>query len=130
MDPFLPSSSSVGSSSPPSTEALMEQVKLQLAQAHAEESLKTVRGKCFAKCITKPGTSLAGVKVAASPGVWIVISKLWESLAEHSSVHHTNVQPVILNPSRELQVVHLIDRSSCLTVKHSISCFSAFRSQN
>ena len=40
MDPFLPSSSSVGSSSPPSTEALMEQVKLQLAQAHAEESLK------------------------------------------------------------------------------------------
>lgn len=54
------------------------------------------------------------MKVAASPGVWIVISKLQESLAEHSSVLHANVQPVILNPSRELQVVHVIDRSSCL----------------
>lgn len=73
----------------------------------------------------KPGTSLAGVKVAASPGVWIIISKLQESLAKHSSVLHANAQPVILDPSRELQVVHVIDRSSCLTVKHSSSCFSA-----
>ncbi|CAN6480550.1 unnamed protein product [Victoria cruziana] len=59
MDSFS-SPSPVGSSSPPSTEQLMDQVKTQLAQAYAEEFLETVRSKCFAKCITKPGTSLSG----------------------------------------------------------------------
>ncbi|XP_043715681.1 mitochondrial import inner membrane translocase subunit Tim13-like [Telopea speciosissima] len=58
MDAF--SSPSSGSSSQPSTEAFMGQLKVQLAQAHAEEFLETIRGKCFDKCITKPGTSLSG----------------------------------------------------------------------
>ncbi|KAI4368011.1 hypothetical protein MLD38_016625 [Melastoma candidum] len=38
----------------------MDQLKTQLAQAYAEEFLETVRGKCFEKCITKPGSSLSG----------------------------------------------------------------------
>ncbi|CAI9759306.1 unnamed protein product [Fraxinus pennsylvanica] len=58
MDSF--SSPSVGSSPKFSTEDLMGQLKVQLAQAYAEEFLETVRGKCFEKCITKPGSSLSG----------------------------------------------------------------------
>ncbi|KAK1438524.1 hypothetical protein QVD17_04333 [Tagetes erecta] len=59
MDSFSsPSSSSP--SSQMSTEDFMDQLKVQLAQAYAEEFLETVRGKCFDKCITKPGSSLSG----------------------------------------------------------------------
>ncbi|XP_068650949.1 mitochondrial import inner membrane translocase subunit Tim13-like [Aristolochia californica] len=57
MDAF---SSSSGGSSAPSSDALMENVKTQLAQAYAEEFIETLRGKCFDKCITKPGSSLSG----------------------------------------------------------------------
>ncbi|KAI4372136.1 hypothetical protein MLD38_010407 [Melastoma candidum] len=41
-----------------STEEFIGQLKRQLAQAYAEKFLETVRGKCFEKCITKPGSSL------------------------------------------------------------------------
>ncbi|KAF3340333.1 Mitochondrial import inner membrane translocase subunit Tim13 [Carex littledalei] len=59
MDAFSsPSSSSSGSGM--STEALMTQIKSQLAEAYAQEFLETVGNKCFAKCVTKPGTSLSG----------------------------------------------------------------------
>ncbi|KAL8201003.1 hypothetical protein R6Q57_012342 [Mikania cordata] len=59
MDSFSsPSSSSP--SSQMSAEDFMDQLKVQLAQAYAEEFLETVRGKCFEKCITKPGSSLSG----------------------------------------------------------------------
>ncbi|CAA6666770.1 unnamed protein product [Spirodela intermedia] len=62
MDPFTssPSSSGLPSSSGPSSDVLMNQLKVQLAQAYAEEFLETVRSKCFTKCITKPGSSLSG----------------------------------------------------------------------
>lgn len=58
MDPY----SSGGSSAAPQMSAgdFMDQLKTQLAQAYAEEFLETVRGKCFDKCITKPGSSLSG----------------------------------------------------------------------
>ncbi|XP_075508696.1 LOW QUALITY PROTEIN: mitochondrial import inner membrane translocase subunit TIM13-like [Primulina tabacum] len=59
MDAFS-SPPSTGSSSKFSPEDLMDQLKTQLAQAYAEEFLETVRGKCFDKCITKPGSSLSG----------------------------------------------------------------------
>ncbi|CAA0840136.1 Mitochondrial import inner membrane translocase subunit TIM13 [Striga hermonthica] len=39
---------------------LMNQVKSELAQVYAEEFLETVRGKCFDKCITKPGLTSRG----------------------------------------------------------------------
>lgn len=55
MDSF-----SSSSGSPPNTEALMDQIKAQLAQAYAQEFLETVGNKCFAKCVTKPGSSLSG----------------------------------------------------------------------
>ncbi|CAM0944770.1 unnamed protein product [Alopecurus aequalis] len=58
MDFSSPPMSSSGS--PPNTEALMEQIKVQLAQAYAQELLETVGNKCFAKCVTKPGTNLSG----------------------------------------------------------------------
>ncbi|KAJ4711767.1 Mitochondrial import inner membrane translocase subunit Tim13 [Melia azedarach] len=59
MDSF--SSVPSGSGSPQfSTEELMDKVKAQLAQAYAQEFLETVTGKCFEKCITKPGSSLSG----------------------------------------------------------------------
>ncbi|KAL6501537.1 protein translocase subunit [Orobanche gracilis] len=58
MDSF--SSPSSGSSPNISAEDMMDQLKAQLAQVYAEEFLETVRGKCFDKCITKPGSSLSG----------------------------------------------------------------------
>lgn len=42
-----------------SPEALMEQVQAQLAQAYMEELVETLRGKCFDKCIAKPGSGLS-----------------------------------------------------------------------
>ncbi|XP_044476632.1 mitochondrial import inner membrane translocase subunit Tim13-like [Mangifera indica] len=58
MDSF---SSPSGSSSPQfSSGDFMEKFKTQLAQAYAQEFLETVTGKCFEKCITKPGSSLSG----------------------------------------------------------------------
>ncbi|XP_047975961.1 mitochondrial import inner membrane translocase subunit Tim13-like isoform X2 [Salvia hispanica] len=58
MDSF--SSPSSGSSPQLSTDDIMAQLRTQLEQAYAEEFLETVRGKCFDKCITKPGSSLSG----------------------------------------------------------------------
>ncbi|KAK8489103.1 hypothetical protein V6N13_077175 [Hibiscus sabdariffa] len=59
MDSF--STGSSGSGSPQiSSNEFMDQMKVQLAQAYAQEFLETVRGKCFEKCITKPGSSLGG----------------------------------------------------------------------
>ncbi|GAQ87592.1 TIM8 mitochondrial import inner membrane translocon protein [Klebsormidium nitens] len=58
MDAF--SSPRPSSSGGPSNEEMMDQVRTQLAHAYAEEFFATVRDKCFAKCITKPGSSLSG----------------------------------------------------------------------
>ncbi|XP_076009709.1 mitochondrial import inner membrane translocase subunit Tim13 [Genypterus blacodes] len=38
--------------------ALMEQVKVQIAVANAQELLQRMTDKCFKKCIVKPGGSL------------------------------------------------------------------------
>ncbi|CAN0136349.1 mitochondrial import inner membrane translocase subunit Tim13 [Lampetra fluviatilis] len=40
------------------TGMLMEQVKVQIALANAQELLQRMTDKCFKKCISKPGTSL------------------------------------------------------------------------
>jgi len=37
----------------------MHQVQSELANAYAQEFFTTVREKCFAKCIVKPGSSLS-----------------------------------------------------------------------
>ncbi|XP_059847465.1 mitochondrial import inner membrane translocase subunit Tim13 [Mobula hypostoma] len=37
---------------------IMEQVKLQIAVANAQELLQRMTDKCFKKCIGKPGSSL------------------------------------------------------------------------
>mmetsp|Transcript_24206 Transcript_24206/g.59448 ORF Transcript_24206/g.59448 Transcript_24206/m.59448 type:complete len:82 (-) Transcript_24206:2285-2530(-) len=41
------------------SEAVMQQVQSELANAYAQEFFTTVREKCFAKCIQKPGSSLS-----------------------------------------------------------------------
>lgn len=40
-------------------EAVMHQVKAELANAYAQEFFSTVRDKCFAKCVTKPGRGMS-----------------------------------------------------------------------
>ena len=40
-------------------EAVMHQVKAELANAYAQEFFTTVRDKCFQKCVTKPGGSMS-----------------------------------------------------------------------
>merc|ERR1712029_70695 len=39
-------------------EAMMDQVKSQIAVANAQELLQKMSDKCFQKCVYKPGTSL------------------------------------------------------------------------
>ncbi|KAF6156731.1 hypothetical protein GIB67_033200 [Kingdonia uniflora] len=56
MDSF---SSGSSSSSQPSPDAIMDQVKTQLAQAYAEQFIESLRGKAFEKCVTSPGKSLS-----------------------------------------------------------------------
>ncbi|ACO65204.1 predicted protein [Micromonas commoda] len=41
------------------SELVKQQVQAELANAYAQEFFTTVREKCFAKCITKPGPSLS-----------------------------------------------------------------------
>mmetsp|Transcript_4729 Transcript_4729/g.12413 ORF Transcript_4729/g.12413 Transcript_4729/m.12413 type:complete len:94 (+) Transcript_4729:113-394(+) len=43
----------------PSESQMMHQVKAELATAYAQEFYNTVRDKCFAACVTKPGSSLS-----------------------------------------------------------------------
>ncbi|XP_033004829.1 LOW QUALITY PROTEIN: mitochondrial import inner membrane translocase subunit Tim13-like [Lacerta agilis] len=38
--------------------ALMEQVKVQISVANAQELLQRMTDKCFRKCVGKPGSSL------------------------------------------------------------------------
>lgn len=60
MADFLRSSSS--SSSPDMSaqkEAMMQQVKSEIALANAQELMNKMNEKCFARCVTKPGTSLS-----------------------------------------------------------------------
>lgn len=40
------------------TEELMDQIKQQLAIANVQVLIQKMTEKCFAKCITKPGSSL------------------------------------------------------------------------
>ncbi|GJW02307.1 mitochondrial import inner membrane translocase subunit TIM13 [Tanacetum coccineum] len=57
MDSF----SSPSSSEPKmSTDDLMHSIQSQLAKVYMEEFYEDSKGKCFDKCITKPGSSLSG----------------------------------------------------------------------
>ncbi|KAM4810334.1 mitochondrial import inner membrane translocase subunit Tim13 [Rhinophrynus dorsalis] len=59
MDGFGSDFSSVPSGSGKvDTGAIMEQVKVQIAVANAQELLQRMTDKCFRKCIGKPGGSL------------------------------------------------------------------------
>ncbi|XP_063776154.1 mitochondrial import inner membrane translocase subunit Tim13 [Pseudophryne corroboree] len=52
---FSPAASGSGKAD---TGAIMEQVKVQIAVANAQELLQRMTDKCFRKCIGKPGGSL------------------------------------------------------------------------
>eukprot|EP01137_Pigoraptor_chileana_P034134 Opistho-2@26219 len=53
--------SASGASSPAGKrEQIMEQVRMQMAVANAQELLQRMTEKCFTKCIYKPGTQLDG----------------------------------------------------------------------
>ncbi|XP_075719076.1 mitochondrial import inner membrane translocase subunit Tim13 [Rhinoderma darwinii] len=54
---FSPAGSTAGSSKIDAG-AIMEQVKVQIAVANAQELLQRMTDKCFRKCIQKPGGSL------------------------------------------------------------------------
>ncbi|XP_069596938.1 mitochondrial import inner membrane translocase subunit Tim13 [Ranitomeya imitator] len=54
---FSPAASAAGSGKL-DTGAIMEQVKVQIAVANAQELLQRMTDKCFRKCIAKPGGSL------------------------------------------------------------------------
>lgn len=48
--------------------AIMEQVKVQIAVANAQELLQRMTDKCFRKCIGKPGGSLDNSEQVRHPG--------------------------------------------------------------
>ncbi|KAM8940217.1 mitochondrial import inner membrane translocase subunit Tim13 [Pelodytes ibericus] len=59
MDGFSSDFSPTGAASGKvDTGAIMEQVKVQIAVANAQELLQRMTDKCFRKCIGKPGSSL------------------------------------------------------------------------
>jgi len=41
-------------------EAVMKSVRSEIALANAQELMNKTNEKCFAKCVTKPSTSLSG----------------------------------------------------------------------
>ncbi|KAF5367049.1 hypothetical protein D9758_004052 [Tetrapyrgos nigripes] len=41
-------------------EAIMTQVRTELAQANAQQLVNNMNERCYKACITKPGTSLSG----------------------------------------------------------------------
>ncbi|EJD49010.1 hypothetical protein AURDEDRAFT_59924 [Auricularia subglabra TFB-10046 SS5] len=45
-------------------EAMMQQVKSEIALANAQELMNKMNEKCFARCITKPDTSLSSSEEA------------------------------------------------------------------
>ncbi|XP_054290425.1 mitochondrial import inner membrane translocase subunit Tim13-A [Macrosteles quadrilineatus] len=55
----MDSLSGLGSLSSAQKDELMEQVKLQIAVANAQELLTKMTEKCFKKCVQQPGTSLS-----------------------------------------------------------------------
>jgi len=58
MDSFGSDYSAGGSGGKIDTGTIMEQVKVQIAVANAQELLQRMTDKCFKKCIGKPGSSL------------------------------------------------------------------------
>lgn len=58
MDSFGSDFSAGGSGGKIDTGTIMEQVKVQIAVANAQELLQRMTDKCFKKCIGKPGSSL------------------------------------------------------------------------
>lgn len=58
MDSFGSDFSAGGSGGKIDSGAIMEQVKVQIAVANAQELLQRMTDKCFKKCIGKPGSSL------------------------------------------------------------------------
>ncbi|KAH7447077.1 hypothetical protein KP509_01G090000 [Ceratopteris richardii] len=57
MDGF---GSSSGSYPPISQEDLVDQLKIQLAEAYAQDMFERILDKCFSKCVQKPSSSLGG----------------------------------------------------------------------
>lgn len=58
MDGFGSDFSAGGGSGKMDTGTIMEQVKVQIAVANAQELLQRMTDKCFKKCIGKPGGTL------------------------------------------------------------------------
>ncbi|KAA8589611.1 hypothetical protein FQN60_012976, partial [Etheostoma spectabile] len=58
MDGFNSDFSAGGSGGKVDTGTIMEQVKVQIAVANAQELLQRMTDKCFKKCIGKPGSTL------------------------------------------------------------------------
>lgn len=58
MDGFGSDFSAGGSGGKMDTGTIMEQVKVQIAVANAQELLQRMTDKCFKKCIGKPGSTL------------------------------------------------------------------------
>ncbi|XP_077391190.1 mitochondrial import inner membrane translocase subunit Tim13 isoform X10 [Festucalex cinctus] len=58
MDSFGSDFSAGGAGGKMDTGTIMEQVKVQIAVANAQELLQRMTDKCFKKCIGKPGSTL------------------------------------------------------------------------
>ncbi|KAK3562103.1 hypothetical protein QTP86_029339 [Hemibagrus guttatus] len=58
MDSFVSDFSSGSGTGKMDTVAIMEQVKVQIAVANAQELLQRMTDKCFKTCIGRPGSTL------------------------------------------------------------------------
>ncbi|KAG8003695.1 Mitochondrial import inner membrane translocase subunit Tim13-A [Nibea albiflora] len=82
---------------------IMEQVKVQIAVANAQELLQRMTDKCFKKCIGKPGSSLDNSEQKCIAmcmdrymDAWNTVSRTYNSRITEGKSSHVNIPFVIL----------------------------------
>lgn len=88
MDAFSSLPSSGSSSQRFSDSNFKDQLKTQLAQAYAEDFLKTIRVKCLIIVLQNQGQASVVVRLAAYLGVWITTLRLLALLSNLSLVYN------------------------------------------
>ncbi|PCH42612.1 hypothetical protein WOLCODRAFT_73314 [Wolfiporia cocos MD-104 SS10] len=78
-------------------EAVMNQIRSELALANAQELMNKTNEKCFAKCVTKPSTSLSSSEEARTTCLSRCLDRYMEAFNLVSKVYIARVSKERLN---------------------------------